>query len=256
MAVELALRWPLSWIADVDNTIGPLFLGLLGCKAWTAETDLAWPRWSRSSRYNFISVEHLLLTLSTTPKRAVSAKLGLAAQQSTKCTVLQLCFSRSKRCRSGTGKPKSVRGDLLELPTQFGGSDPQHSGYRRDAYQFVSTCEKCQKSGMAISKRHEMPQQPILFCEGIDFMGPFPVFNGYAYILLVLDYVSRWVESIATKTNDSKVVVDLLKSNIFCRFGVPKALKSDQDSHFCNRVMSSLLHKNGEVHRIAIAYHP
>ncbi|RDX77004.1 Tf2-6, partial [Mucuna pruriens] len=131
----------------------------------------------------------------------------------------------------------------------------------KDAYQFVSTCDKCQKDGMAITKRHEMPQQPILFCEvfdvwGIDFMGPFPVSNGYSYILLVVDYVSRWVEAIATKTNDAKVVVDFLKSNIFCRFGVPKALISDQGSHFYNRGMSSLLHKYGVIHRIATAYHP
>ncbi|RDY05963.1 gag-pol, partial [Mucuna pruriens] len=86
---------------------------------------------------------------------------------------------------------------------------------------------------MAITRRHEMPQQPILFCKvfdvwGIDFMGPFPVSNGYSYILLVVDYVSRWVEAIATKTNDAKVVVDFLKSNIFYQFGVPKALISDQ----------------------------
>ncbi|RDX77900.1 gag-pol, partial [Mucuna pruriens] len=125
----------------------------------------------------------------------------------------------------------------------------------------VSTCEKCQKAGMTIRRRHEMPQQPILFCEvfdvwGIDFMGPFPVSNGHSYILLAVDYVSRWVETIATKSNDAKVVVDFLKSNIFYRLGVPKALISDQGSHFCNRAMSSLLHKYGVVHRIATTYHP
>ncbi|RDY10003.1 gag-pol, partial [Mucuna pruriens] len=86
--------------------------------------------------------------------------------------------------------------------------------------------------------------------------GPFQVSNGYSYILLAVDYVSRWVKAIATKTNDARVVVDFLKSNIFCRFGVSKALISDQDSHFCNNVMSSLLHKYGVVHRIATAYHP
>ncbi|RDX86788.1 hypothetical protein CR513_31831, partial [Mucuna pruriens] len=88
---------------------------------------------------------------------------------------------------------------------------------------------------MAISRRHEIPQQPILFYEvfnvwGIDFMRPFPISNGYSYILLAIDYVSRWVEAIATKTNDAKVVVDFLKSNIICRFGESKALISDQDS--------------------------
>ncbi|RDX69147.1 hypothetical protein CR513_51776, partial [Mucuna pruriens] len=63
MVVELTLRWPPSWIADVVNTIGPLFIGLLDCKARTAETTLAWPRWSRSGRDDFISAETLLLTL-------------------------------------------------------------------------------------------------------------------------------------------------------------------------------------------------
>ncbi|RDX66346.1 Retrovirus-related Pol polyprotein from transposon 17.6, partial [Mucuna pruriens] len=110
----------------------------------------------------------------------------------------------------------------------------------RDAHQFLSTCERCQKAGMAMNRRHEMPQQPILFCEvfdvwGIDFMGPFSVSNGYSYILLVVDYVSRWVGVVATRTNDAKVVVDFLK------FGVPKVLISDQGSHFCNKAMASLL---------------
>ncbi|RDY05280.1 gag-pol, partial [Mucuna pruriens] len=81
-------------------------------------------------------------------------------------------------------------------------------------------------------------------------MGPFLVSNGYSYILLVVDYVSRWVEAIATITNDAKVVVDFLK------FGVPKALISDQGSHFYNRAMTSLLQKYGVAHRIATAYHP
>ena len=58
-----------------------------------------------------------------------------------------------------------------------------------------------------------MPQQPMLFCEvfdvwGIDFMGHFPVSFGFVYILLVVDYVSKWVEAKPTRTNDGKVVMD------------------------------------------------
>ncbi|RDX71231.1 gag-pol, partial [Mucuna pruriens] len=87
-------------------------------------------------------------------------------------------------------------------------------------------------------------------------MGPFPVSNGYSYILLAVDYMSRWVEAIATKTNDAKAVVDFLKSNIFCRFGVPKALISDHGNHYNNRAMTSLHHKYGVMYRIATAYHP
>ncbi|RDY00921.1 hypothetical protein CR513_15835, partial [Mucuna pruriens] len=89
-----------------------------------------------------------------------------------------------------------------------------------------------------------MPQQPFLLYKifdvwGIDFTGPFPS-----------------LMAIATKTNDAKVVVDFLKSNIFCQFGVLKALINDQGSHLCNRAMSSLLHKYGIMHRVAMAYHP
>ncbi|RDX74710.1 gag-pol, partial [Mucuna pruriens] len=87
-------------------------------------------------------------------------------------------------------------------------------------------------------------------------MGPFPISNGYSYILMAVDYVSRWVEAIATRTNDAKVVMDFLKSNIFYRFGVPKVLISDQGSHFCNRAVASLLQKHGVAHRILTAYHP
>ncbi|RDY11800.1 pol, partial [Mucuna pruriens] len=70
-----------------------------------------------------------------------------------------------------------------------------------------------------------------------DFMGPFLVSYGYGYILLIIDYVSKWVEAKVTKTNDAKVVADL-------------------GSHFCNKTMFTLLEKYGVVHRVATAYHP
>ncbi|RDX82622.1 hypothetical protein CR513_36556, partial [Mucuna pruriens] len=166
-------------------------------------------------------------------------------------SVLQFCHSAPGGGHYGsTRTARKVLDCGLYWPTIF-----------RDAHKFVSTCEKCQKAGVAMNRRHEMPQQPIQFCEifyvwGIDFIGPFLISNGYSYILLAVDYVSRWVEAIATRINDARMVVDFLKSNIFCRFGVPKALISDQGSHFCNRAMASLLQKYGVAHRIATAYHP
>ncbi|KAM2349620.1 hypothetical protein ACFX1X_013104 [Malus domestica] len=86
-------------------------------------------------------------------------------------------------------------------------------------------------------------------------MGPFPSSNGFLYILLAVDYVSKWVEAKATKTNDSKVVSDFIKSNIFARFGIPRAIISDGGSHFCNRTFEALLRKYNVTHKVSTPYH-
>ena len=121
-------------------------------------------------------------------------------------------------------------------------------------------CDRCQRLGN-ISKKHEMPLTNIIEVEmfdvwGIDFMGPFLSSCGFTYILLAIDYVSRWVEAISCKTNDSKVVFTFLKKNIFSRFGTPRALLSDGGSHFCNKWISQLLVKHGVKHKVTAAYHP
>ena len=91
---------------------------------------------------------------------------------------------------------------------------------------------------------------------GIDFMGPFPVSFGFVYILLAIDYVSKWVEAKPTRTNDDMIVVDFVRSNLFCRFGVSRVIVSNQGTHFCNRSMYALLKEYGVVHRISTPYHP
>ncbi|CAN6445194.1 unnamed protein product [Victoria cruziana] len=88
------------------------------------------------------------------------------------------------------------------------------------------------------------------------FMGPFPPSFGYLYILVAVDYVSKWVEAVATRTNDHKVVLKFIKHNIFSRFGVPCAMISDGGKHFTNVHVASLLRKYSVHHRIATPYHP
>ncbi|KAH9685896.1 hypothetical protein KPL70_014155 [Citrus sinensis] len=101
----------------------------------------------------------------------------------------------------------------------------------RDAYTLCSSCDRCQRMG-SITRRNMMPLNPILVVEifdvwGIDFMGPFPPSFGHQYILVAVDYVSKWVEAISCRTNDHKVVIAFLKSNIVSRFGFPRAIISD-----------------------------
>ena len=106
-----------------------------------------------------------------------------------------------------------------------------------------------------------MPLNPILIVDifdvwGIDFMGPFPMSFGHSYILVGVDYVSKWVEAIPCRSNDHKVVLKFLKDNIFARFGVPKAIISDGGTHFCNKPFETLLAKYGVKHKVATPYHP
>ncbi|CAN6685977.1 unnamed protein product [Malus baccata var. baccata] len=130
----------------------------------------------------------------------------------------------------------------------------------KDARTYCLTCDRCQRTGN-IGTKDQMPQQPLSFVEifyvwGIDFMGPFPPSYGFTYILLAVDYVSKWVEAKATRTNDSKVVADFVKTNIFARFGMPRVIISDGGSHFCNRTIQALLKKYNVTHKVSTPYHP
>ncbi|GJZ35679.1 reverse transcriptase domain-containing protein [Tanacetum coccineum] len=87
------------------------------------------------------------------------------------------------------------------------------------------------------------------------FMGPFSSSRGNKYILVAVDYLSKWVEAKALPTNDARVVVKILKS-LFSRFGAPRAIISDRGTHFCNDKFDKVMSKYGVTHRLFIAYHP
>ena len=95
-----------------------------------------------------------------------------------------------------------------------------------------------------------MPLNPILVieifdCWGIDFMGPFPSSFGFVYILVAIDYVSKWIEAIPSRNNDHKTVIKFLKENI-----------SDGGTHFCNKVFEALMKKYSIKHKVVTPYHP
>nr|GEV95832.1 reverse transcriptase domain-containing protein [Tanacetum cinerariifolium] len=129
----------------------------------------------------------------------------------------------------------------------------------RDAQDLVKTCDVCQHQEK-ILQRDEMPQNSIQVCElfdvwGIDFMGPFPSSQGNKYILVVVDYLSKWVEAKALPTNDARVVCKFI-TNLFARFGTPRDIISDRETYFCNDQFAKVILKYGVTHRLATAYHP
>ncbi|GKB60305.1 reverse transcriptase domain-containing protein [Tanacetum coccineum] len=91
--------------------------------------------------------------------------------------------------------------------------------------------------------------------KGINFMGPFLSSRGNKYILVAVDYLSKWVKAKALPTNDARVVCKFLKS-LFARFGAPRAIISDRGTHFCNDQFAKVMLKYGVTHRLSTAYHP
>ncbi|GKD77807.1 reverse transcriptase domain-containing protein, partial [Tanacetum coccineum] len=129
----------------------------------------------------------------------------------------------------------------------------------KDAHELVKNCDLCQRQGK-ISQRDEMPQNSIQVCKifdvwGIHFMGPFPSSRGNKYILVAVDYLSKWVEVKALPTNDARVVYKFLKY-LFSKFGAPRAIINDRGTHFCNDQFAKVMLKYGVTHRLSIAYHP
>ncbi|GKB49096.1 reverse transcriptase domain-containing protein [Tanacetum coccineum] len=126
----------------------------------------------------------------------------------------------------------------------------------QDAHDLVTRCDACQRQGK-ISQRDEMPQNAIQVCEifdfwGINFMGPFPSSRGNKYILVAVDYLSKWVEAKVLPTNDARVVCKFLKS-LFARFRTPHAIISDRGTHFCNDQFSKVMLKYRVTHRLSTA---
>ena len=87
-------------------------------------------------------------------------------------------------------------------------------------------------------------------------MGPFPSLFGNQYIILPVNYVSKWVEDIACPRNDANTVIGFIKRNIVSRFGAPRTIVDVEGSHFENKLFAKLMRKYRIRHVIGLDYHP
>ncbi|GJW49282.1 reverse transcriptase domain-containing protein, partial [Tanacetum coccineum] len=216
---------------------------------------------SKGNKYILVAVDYL--------SKWVEAKALPTNDARVVCKFLKSLFARF-------GAPRAIIKALDILEACHNGPTGGHHGANltakkvfdagffwpsiyKDAHELVKNCDSCQRQGK-ISQRDEMPQNSIQVCEifdvwGIDFMGPFPSSRGNKYILVAVDYLSKWVEAKALPTNDARVVCKFLKS-LFARFGAPRAIISDRGTHFCNDQFAKVMLKYGVTHRLSTAYHP
>ncbi|XP_021853815.2 uncharacterized protein [Spinacia oleracea] len=219
------------------------------------ENHLKWKRDMKYTAYNGVASLHKIVQHLWSKKLRV---FGLRASASsvnvlvediiyTDHSALKYLFAKKE------AKPRIIRWILLLLQEFYIEIRDQ-----KETENLVVD-HLCQRVG-DISKRDEMHQNHILELEifdvwAIDFMGPFISSQGNTYILLEVDYVSKWIEAIATHTNDAKVVIQFFKKAIFPRFGMPKAIISDGGSHFKGS-FSNILSKHGVIQRQGLSYHP
>ena len=109
-----------------------------------------------------------------------------------------------------------------------------------------------------------MPHQLVLLLDpfqkwGLDFVGPFTpatTRTGNKYILVATDYCTKWVKEKALQENTAAVTTKFLYEHIWCRFGYPIELISDQGSHFLNSVVQELTQHYAVVHTKSTPYYP
>ena len=127
-----------------------------------------------------------------------------------------------------------------------------------DTKEFIRRCSRGQRGN--INLRDAMPltsnlQIDIFDVWGIDFMGPFPKNGDKEYILVAVDYVSKWVEALPCPAADSKHAIKMFWEVIFPRFSVPRVIISDGGSHFIDKKFRKCLAELGVDHSVATSYH-
>lgn len=87
-------------------------------------------------------------------------------------------------------------------------------------------------------------------------MGPFHVTNEYVYILVAVDYISKWMEAATYRNYDRQTIIKFLKEYILSKLGVPKLIISDRGFHFYSRAFKNMMKKYNITYKTSTSYHP
>jgi len=132
----------------------------------------------------------------------------------------------------------------------------------RDCISFVRKCHQCQIHGDLIhsppSELHTMSALWPFVAWGMDVIGPIEpaASNGHRFILVAIDYFTKWVEAKTFKSVTKKAVVDFVHSNIICRFGIPKVIITDNGANLNRNLMKEVCQQFKITHRNSTPYRP
>uniref|UniRef100_A0AAZ1XP91 Integrase catalytic domain-containing protein n=1 Tax=Oreochromis aureus TaxID=47969 RepID=A0AAZ1XP91_OREAU len=130
-----------------------------------------------------------------------------------------------------------------------------------DVKKYVVSCCSCQATKPTQRKTAGLmvpiqPQRPWEYA-GVDYVGPLPrTQRGNAYILVFVDYFSKWIEVSAVREATAQVAANKFITDIFARHGSPSYLISDRGTPFVSELFEHVLSTLGTEHRLTTAYHP
>uniref|UniRef100_A0A3P9HTM5 Gypsy retrotransposon integrase-like protein 1 n=1 Tax=Oryzias latipes TaxID=8090 RepID=A0A3P9HTM5_ORYLA len=132
---------------------------------------------------------------------------------------------------------------------------------RKDVWSHIKSCPICQQYKPDNQKPAGFLQttqvEEAAYMLGVDFMGPFPRSRkGNNYLLVVVDYYTKWVELFPIRDSKTPRLCQILRDEIFTRWGVPKYLVSDRGPQFTSQLISDLCQKWGVIHKMTTSYHP
>ena len=134
-------------------------------------------------------------------------------------------------------------------------------GLSNDIREYITTCERCQK----VNPRFENPRsqlhsvnvpQGVMRQIGVDITQLPPTEDGYRYVVMAIDYFSKWPEARALRAKTALSVAAFLFEEIICRHGCIEIQINDQGREFVNGVSAELLRLSGTKQHITSAYHP
>ena len=107
----------------------------------------------------------------------------------------------------------------------------------KDVHKYCSTCDRCQRAKINSDSKpvplHPLPVADIFGRWSIDVLGPIHTSRqGYKYILVAIETLSRWPEAFPMKTQEATEIADIMFREIFCRHGSPVSLLSDRGCKF------------------------
>jgi hypothetical protein len=114
----------------------------------------------------------------------------------------------------------------------------------KDIEIYIKSCNSCQRRGKLIGKNelHPIKVKEPFYQIGIDFVGPLPITEaGNKYIIVAIDYFTKWVEAKAVKVDNAEEVATFIYEEIICRYGCPQKILSDRGTHFNNNMIKELM---------------